>query len=313
MSDEEGFSARRRRRRMVKEESEESTSSRNGFGSRQSSLDGETMQEGRTLIALSEAKRKKIQQQLLEGMLKYAEQKYGRKKPQSSMVEEKRSPMEDYELYLRSLNIKVKSSSDKLAIFTKQKRDIEAKLAEAEKEHNFHKSKFTKAEEEKQNAINENRDPVLPRDFIPPQKVKSRGKAANLGALVMKASSQMEIWEDKFNAKRTKKNANTPEWIAKQKKSDKTSALLNAGRNKMKEKKTEPKVPLSTLNKVNGNRTKPESKIEEQTNSKPQEPVKAEPTVSSEESEEEESEEERPTFRRRRNRIPRSDDEDFDI
>ena len=59
---------------------------------------------------------------MIEGMFQYAEQKYGRKKPQRIQVEEKRSPMEDYELYLKSLNIKVKSANDKIAIIMKQKR-----------------------------------------------------------------------------------------------------------------------------------------------------------------------------------------------
>lgn len=315
-----------------------STTPKNGLGSRQSSTEtdeknapNKNPQQGMVFNALPDAKKKQIQQQLLEGMFKYAEQKYGRKKP-ASAEDQKRSPMEDYELYLRSLKIKVKSSSDKVAAVMKQKREIDAKLAEAEKEQNLHQAKYDKAEDEKKNAVNESRDPVLPKDFIVPQRVKSRGKAAGLGAIVMKASSQN--WQDKFNAKRSKKNDDTPEWAAKQKKTDKTSALLNAGRNKMKEKKSESnKFPATTLNKTDDNRTrrkndeqeqpkanvkKTETSREEDTsgNTENNAPVKQttpQAIESSSEESEEEEEEDRSTFRRRRNRIPRSDDEEFDI
>lgn len=49
--------------------------------------------------------------------------------------------------------------------------DTDAKVAIAEKDFQLQQSKYDKAEEEKQNAINEGRDPELPKDFIVPQRV----------------------------------------------------------------------------------------------------------------------------------------------
>merc|ERR1719494_1450762 len=140
--------------------------------------------------------------------------------------------MEDYELYLRSVNAKVKTANDKLANVQKQQRDINAKVEAAEKEAETQKQKLDAANKEKDAAISEGRDPVLPKDFIVPQRPSKRKAKGGLGALVMKASAEM--WEDKFSALRAKKqgSSGTPEWMQKQKKSDKTSALLTVGRKK---------------------------------------------------------------------------------
>jgi len=269
MSDDEGsFASRRRRRRVVdSDEEEDMFSSRNTrqesvdeaparrFGRKESSEEEEestpAMSSGPTPGAafskLPEAKKKKIQQQLIEGMFKYAESKYGRKRPQRG---EKQNAMEDYDLYLRSMKAKVKTVSDKLAAVQKQKKDIDAKVAQAEKDFQLQQGKLDKAEEEKKNAVDEGRDPILPKDFIVPQRAKKAN--AGLGALVMKASSKM--WEDQFSAMRSKKkNESTPDWLAKQKKTDKTSAILSVGRKKT-EKKGEAATPqfANALKKSDG-------------------------------------------------------------
>jgi len=184
------------------------------------------LEAGTTIGKLMEAKRKKFQQNLIDGLFKLAEKKYGQKRPQRS-GDAKANAMEDYDLYLRSVKAKVKTSQDKLSSVQKQKKDIDAKFAQAEKELSQQQSKLDKAEEEKNNAINESRDPELPKDFIVPQRAKKAN--AGLGALVMKASGGK--WEEKFAAmKTTKANTSTPEWMAKQKKTDKTSALLKIGK-----------------------------------------------------------------------------------
>lgn len=203
---------------------------------------------GTAFSKLPEAKRKKIQQQLIEGMFKYAESKYGRKR---TVKGDKQNAMEDYDLYLRSIKAKVKAATDKHNSELKKKKDIDAKVAAAEKELQLLQSKYDKADDEKNNAINEGRDPVLPKDFIVPQRAKKA--SAGLGALVMKASSQM--WEDKFSAMRSKKtSSNTPEWLAKQKKSDKTHAILAVGKTKKKTTEKEVSFGAKALKKSDGGR-----------------------------------------------------------
>lgn len=362
--DENSFAARRRARRTVQDDDDDYSSSsvasrrrnqdeeeeHNSFAkeSKDSSEEEEESEDesppsrssstavraGATMGKLSESKRKNIQLQLIEGMFKYAESKYGRKRPQRG-GEEKQNAMEDYELYLRSLKAKVKGASDKLAAVLKQRKDIEAKVAAAEKENNLQQGRYDKAEEEKQNATNEGRDPVLPKDFIVPQ--RSKRANAGLGALVMKASGKN--WADNFAAMRSKKkDTSAPEWMAKQKKSDKTSALLKVGQ-KTKDKKGDSNTPKFQLNKTDGGsrrRRKDEEeppnpfkvnlkktglrKNEEEEEEKQQHPSRvskqeekqSEPEPEPEEKdeeEEEEEEEETPMMRRRRNRIPASDDD----
>lgn len=231
--EEEDTFSMRRRGRQREENSDEEDSPRRGRAARDESEEEEDEEEeediavepGTTIGKMMEAKKKKFHQNLIEGMFKLAEKKYGRKRP--TRGEDKGNAMEDYDLYLRSVKAKVKTTQDKLNAVLKQKKDIEAKVAAAEKEFNMQQSKYDKADEEKQNAINESRDPVLPKDFIVPQRAKKAN--AGLGALVMKASSGM--WEEKFAAmKKSSAKTDTPEWMAKQKKSDKTSALLKVGK-----------------------------------------------------------------------------------
>ena len=61
----------------------------------------------------------KLQQQLIAGMFKYAEQKYGRKRSQKEGG--KSTAKDDYEYYLRSLKVKVKQANDKLLAALRQK------------------------------------------------------------------------------------------------------------------------------------------------------------------------------------------------
>lgn len=282
MSDDDSFASRRRRRQQQPDsdeeeeetpsfasrgkqdsEEEEAPAPTRRFGRKDTTEDEDEEEDstpvvvngthvssstpGTTFSKIPEAKRKKIQLQLIEGMFKYAESKYGRKRTQK--VGEKQNAMEDYDLYLRSIKAKVKASADKLNTVLKQKKDIEAKVAAAEKEQQLQQNKYDKADEEKNNAVNEGRDPVLPKDFIVPQRAKKAN--AGLGALVMKASSDM--WEDKFSAMRSKKtSSNTPDWLAKQKKTDKTHAILTVVKKK-KEKEATPAF-AKTLKKSDGGR-----------------------------------------------------------
>lgn len=55
-------------------------------------------------------------------MFKIAKSKYNRERPKRAGEEDKQSAMEDYELYLRSVNAKVKTANDKLANVQKQQR-----------------------------------------------------------------------------------------------------------------------------------------------------------------------------------------------
>ena len=60
-----------------------------------------------------------MQQNLIDAMFKFAEKKYGRKRPQRG---DKGNAMEDYDLYLRSIKAKVKTAQDKLNAVLKQKK-----------------------------------------------------------------------------------------------------------------------------------------------------------------------------------------------
>jgi len=179
---------------------------------------------GKTVSALSEEDKKKLQQQLIDGMFKYAEQKYGRKRPQKEVV--KGTLKDDYELYLKSLKVKVKQANERLQAVIRQKKEIEKKVEDAQKEHDQLSGKLTSAEEEKQKAVDENRDPELPKDFIVPQRSKRLG--ASLGALVMKASTQ--DWgaalQEFISNRKDKTVSKAPEWNIKR---DKTAAILKAG------------------------------------------------------------------------------------
>jgi len=175
---------------------------------------------GKTVSVLPEEQRKKLLEQLIEGMFKYAEEKYGRKRPQKEVA--KSTAKEDYELYLKSLKVRARQANEKLQTAQRQQKEIEKKVEETQKQADLHNEKLTKAEEEKQNAINENRDPVLPTDFRVPQRSKRLG--ATLGALVLKASKQ--DWTaalNQFASNRKGKDKQVLEWNVKR---DKTAALL---------------------------------------------------------------------------------------
>ena len=55
-------------------------------------------------------------------MTKYAELKFGRKRAAPKASKGGRTAMDDYEIYLRSLRSKVKTSQDKLNVVNKQKK-----------------------------------------------------------------------------------------------------------------------------------------------------------------------------------------------
>jgi len=121
-SDDEDSSMRRRRRGG--DDSDEESPAQNG----PSNTPGDTMK------GIAEAKRKKIQAAVIDAMFKIAKSKYNRDRPKRAGEEDKQSAMEDYELYLRSVNAKVKTAGDKLLTVQKQQRDINAKVEAAEKE-----------------------------------------------------------------------------------------------------------------------------------------------------------------------------------
>jgi len=227
MSDNEGGESRRRPRRRQDSSSEEEDEAP---AAPAAAKDRSAM--GHVMASFDEAKRKKLQKAVVEGMFALAEKKYGKKRPVHDKGD-KQDAMADFELYLRSIRAKVKTAEDKLNQLMRQKKDIDAKVAVAEKEHADKKKVVDDAEKEKETAIKDNRDPVLPKDFIIPKKLGA-GKAG-LGALVMKASAG--AWEDKFAAMRSKKQAGgkNPAWTQKK---DKTSALLGVGAKKSRARDT---------------------------------------------------------------------------
>jgi len=247
-SDEDKKGTRRRPRRKGAESSEEEESGDEGPAAPPAApkvqVDKSAM--GKAMGAIDEARRKKLQDALIEGMFVYAEKKYGKKRPIS---EAKKDAMEDFELYLRSIRAKVKTADDKLNGLLKQKKDIDEKVAAAEKEANDKKKIVTDAETEKENAVKENRDPVLPKDFIIPKKLGAA--KAGMAGLVMKASAG--AWEDKFAAMRSKKKSDKgPGWA---KKKDNTSALLSVGAKKPargRKAEAEQPNPFGQLKKAGG-------------------------------------------------------------
>lgn len=226
----DGFADRRRRRVIDSDDDEDFFATNNDNESKAEEKVEDAPKgpcPGSTVGGLIEEVRKKLQQQLIEGMFKYAEQKYGRKRPQNDA--EKGTAREDYELYLKSLKVKVKQANDRLQAVLRQKKEIEKKVEEAQKEADLLTGKLTEAEEEKDKAVEENRDPILPKSFVVPQRSKRIG--ATLGALVMKASkTDWGAALQQFAANRRSNTAGkAPEWTAKR---DKTAAILKAGVNK---------------------------------------------------------------------------------
>merc|ERR1712224_613954 len=108
----------------------------------------------------------------------------------------------------------------------RQRKEFEKKVDDAQKDADIVAGKLTKAEEEKANAANENRDPTLPKEFMVPQRTKRLG--ASLGALVMKASTQ--DWGAALAAfassRKSAKATGKADWGVKR---DKTAVLLKAG------------------------------------------------------------------------------------
>jgi len=217
---------RRRPRRKQSESSEEESGDEAPAPAPAAGVAKDRSGMGKVFAAFDELKRKKLQKAVVEGMFALAEKKYGKKRPVHEKAD-KQDAMADFELYLRSIRAKVKTAEDKLNAIMKQKKDMDAKVAAAEKEHADKKKVVDDAEKEKDAAEKESRDPVLPKDFIIPKKLGA--SKAGLGALVMKASAG--AWEDKFAAMRSKKQSGgkNPAWTQKK---DKTSALLGVGTKK---------------------------------------------------------------------------------
>ena len=223
-------SRRSRRRGGDDDEEEETTSSRSTSSvtiSSSSAPAKKSIAMGATMKDMNEARRKRVQQAILDGMAKYAEQKFGRKRaaPKSSKPA---SAMDDYEIYMRSVKAKIKTSNDRLNAVLKQKRDIDEKVSKAEKEVQKNEQILRDAEDEKDVAESEGRDPKLPSGFVVPQQAKKAAAGSGFANLVMKASAQ--LWEDKFMAMRAKKGGNEgqPEWMNKTKSRDKV--LVNVGK-----------------------------------------------------------------------------------
>jgi len=141
---------------------------------------------GTTIGELVEDAKKKLQKQLLEGMFKFAEQKYGRKK--RSAEQDSGASKEDYALYMNSLKVKAKQADSRLKSITKQLKEIQAKVDLAQKDYDLRFGALSDAEKEQENAAKEGRDPILPSSFHVPQRSKKAG--ATLGSLVMKASKK---------------------------------------------------------------------------------------------------------------------------
>ncbi|XP_057290359.1 uncharacterized protein LOC130613060 [Hydractinia symbiolongicarpus] len=106
----------------------------------------------------------KIQQQLAEGMFKYAEQQYGKKRHQIS--EKKGHTTEEFEFYLQAVKAQVKEATDKLNDLLKKKKEIDAKVTAAEREQRIQQEKLRNAEIEIEKAIIAERNPILPKDLI---------------------------------------------------------------------------------------------------------------------------------------------------
>jgi len=181
---------------------------------------------GTTIGAMLEDVKKKLQQQLIEGMFKFAEKKYGRTKTSKEDME---TSKEDFALYMNSLRVKSKQADVRLKGVLKQLKEIQAKVDLAQKDYDMKTTELSEAEKEKKAADEENRCPQLPSSFLIPQRSKRAG--ASLGNLIMKASKK--DWGaalDDFAARR--KNAaaggqKAPAWAKKP--GNRTDAMLGAG------------------------------------------------------------------------------------
>jgi len=192
---------------------------------------------GTTIGDMLDDIRKKLQQQLIEGMFKFAEQKYGRTKQKAQETQQKTNK-EDYALYMNSLKVKAKQADSRLKGVLKQLKEIQAKVDLAQKDYDLRTSALSDAEKESENATKEGRDPVLPASFIIPQRSKRAG--ATLGSLVMKASKK--DWGAALEdfAARRKGGEKAPAWATN--KRNKSAAILGAGKGK---KEDEPAAPAA--------------------------------------------------------------------
>merc|ERR1712072_1578620 len=188
---------------------------------------------GTTLGAMLDDIKKKLQQQLIEGMFKFAEKKYGRTK-QKAQETQQQTNKEDYALYMNSLKVKAKQADSRLKGILKQLKEVQAKVDLAQKDYDLRTSALSDAEKEQDNATKEGRDPVLPASFIIPQRSKRAG--ATLGSLVMKASKK--DWgaalED-FAARR--RGDKQPAWATKR---NKAASILGAGKGNKEEEAPPP-------------------------------------------------------------------------
>merc|ERR1711962_781852 len=178
--------------------------------------------------------RKKLQQQLIEGMFKFAEQKYGRTKQKAAETQQKTNK-EDYALYMNSLKVKAKQADSRLKGVMKQLKEVQAKVDLAQKDYDLRTSQLSDAEKEQENATKEGRDPILPASFIIPQRSKRAG--ATLGSLVMKASKKDWGAALEAFAERRKGQGGSekqPAWAAKR---NKATAMLGAGKGAQDRKK----------------------------------------------------------------------------
>jgi len=178
---------------------------------------------GTTIGAMLEDVKKKLQQQLIEGMFKFAEKKYGRTK---TSKEDAETSKEDFALYMNSLRVKSKQADVRLKGVLKQLKEIQAKVDLAQKDFDLKTTELSAAEKEKKAADEENRCPQLPSSFLIPQRSKRAG--ASLGNLIMKASKK--DWGaalDEFAARRKGGGGQkAPAWA---KPKNRTDAMLGAG------------------------------------------------------------------------------------
>jgi len=180
---------------------------------------------GTTVGDMLEDLKKKLQAAVIEGMFKYAEQKYGRtkKKPEQEQV----STKEDFALYLNSLKVKAKQADTRLQGQLRELKKVQAKVDLAQKDFDLRNNALIDAEAEKKKAEAEGRDPTLPASFIVPSRSKKAG--ATLGSLVMKASKK--DWgaalEDFASRRKGTGGAPQPAWAVKR---NKASSILGAGK-----------------------------------------------------------------------------------
>jgi len=181
---------------------------------------------GTTVGDMLEELKKKLQAAVIEGMFKYAEQKYGRTKKKQEQ-DQQVSTKEDFALYLNSLKVKAKQADTRLQGQLRELKKVQAKVDLAQKDFDLRNGQLVDAEAEKKKAEAEGRDPTLPSSFIVPSRSKKAG--ATLGSLVMKASKK--DWgaalEDFASRRKGAGGAPQPAWAVKR---NKASSIPGAGK-----------------------------------------------------------------------------------